>query len=84
MNNLDNDITRKRTRKELFAKGSLIAIIISIPSLSAFFTAWVLLENLIEAAISGLAVHFIVMGFVLKIAKKNPGYKILGSLPSLE
>jgi len=28
-------------------------------------------KNVIEAAIAGLVVHFIVMGFVLEIAKKS-------------
>ena len=68
---MDNDDLPKRTsRKELFAKGSMIAIIISIPSLVGFFASWAILGNLIEAAIVGLVVHFIAMGFVLKIAKK--------------
>ena len=68
-------IPKKRSRKELFAKGSLIAVIISIPSLATFFLAWFLLQNLIEAAIIGLVVHFIAMGFVLKISKKILGAK---------
>ena len=52
VNNLDSSgIPKKRSRKELFAKGSLIAVIISIPSLATFFLAWFLLQNLIEAAI---------------------------------
>ena len=61
---------QKRSRKELFAKGSLIAVIISLPSLVAFFITWIILDSVIEAAIAGLVVHFIVMGFVVKIAKK--------------
>ena len=76
VNNLDSSgIPKKRSRKELFTKGSLIAVIISIPSLATFFLAWFLLQNLIEAAIVGLVVHFIAMGFVLKIAKKILGAK---------
>jgi len=73
---LDKDDLLKRTsRKELFAKGSIIALIISIPSLAGFFVSWTVLDNLIEAAIIGLVVHFIAMGFALKITKKILGKK---------
>jgi hypothetical protein len=68
---LDKDDLPKRTsKKELFAKGSILALIISIPSLGGFFLSWAILDNLIEAAVVGLVIHFIVMGFALKIAKK--------------
>jgi len=73
---LDKDDLPKRTsKKELFAKGSIIALIISIPSLAGFFVSWTLLGNLIEAAVVGLVVHFIAMGFAIKIAKKILGKK---------
>ena len=70
VNKLDKDnVSKKNTRSELFAKGSIMAVIISIPSLAGFFIAWKILDNLIEAAVVGLVVHFIAMGFALKIAK---------------
>jgi hypothetical protein len=69
------DLPKRTSRKELFAKGSIIALIISIPSLVGFFASWAILGNLIEAAIVGLVVHFIAMGFALKIAKKIMGKK---------
>ena len=70
VNKLDKDgISKKNTRRELFAKGSIMAVIISIPSLAGFFIAWKILDNLIEAAVVGLVVHFVAMGFALKIAK---------------
>ena len=67
---LDKDLPKRTSRTELFAKGSILALIISIPSLAGFFVSWKILDNLIDAAIIGLVVHFIVMGFALKIAKK--------------
>lgn len=74
---MDKDhIPAKTSRKELFARGSLLAVIISIPSLGGFFISWSVLGNLIEAAIVGLVVHFIAMGFALKIAKKIINKKI--------
>ena len=70
VNKLDKDsVSKKNRRSELFAKGSIMAVIISIPSLAGFFIAWKILDNLIEAAVVGLVVHFIAMGFALKIAK---------------
>jgi ABC-type uncharacterized transport system permease subunit len=73
---LDKDhIPTRTSRTQLFAKGSILAVIISVPSLVGFFVSWAILGNLIEAAIIGLVVHFIAMGFALKIAKKIPGKK---------
>lgn len=68
---MDKDhIPTRTSRTQLFAKGSILAVIISVPSLVGFFVSWAILGNLIEAAIIGLVVHFIAMGFALKIAKK--------------
>ncbi|MGH9998662.1 MAG: hypothetical protein ACRD90_02220 [Nitrosopumilaceae archaeon] len=70
-----DDLPKSTSRKELFAKGSIIAVIISIPSLTGFFVSWAVLDNLIEAAVIGLVIHFIAMGFALKITKKILGKK---------
>jgi len=51
-------------------KGTIIAIIIAIPSLVSFMIAWALLDNLLIAALIGVVIHFIAMGFALKISKK--------------
>lgn len=56
--------------KEILLKGTIIAIIISIPSLVSFMVAWVLLDNLLIAALIGIVIHFIAMGFSLKLSKK--------------
>jgi hypothetical protein len=60
----------KLTLKEIILKGSVIAILVVIPSISAFFLSWFLLDDLLQAAIIGGIVHFIAMGFSLKISKK--------------
>lgn len=60
----------KMTIKEIILKGSVIAILVVIPSLVAFFVSWVILDDLLPAAIIGGVVHFISMGFSLKISKK--------------
>ncbi|MDX1441064.1 MAG: hypothetical protein R3237_01225 [Nitrosopumilaceae archaeon] len=59
----------KLTLKEIILKGSFIAILVVIPSLSVFFASWFVLDDLLQAAIIGGVVHFIAMGFSLKISK---------------
>lgn len=59
-----------RPTKEVFLKGSLMGLIITIPSLSAFFVAWSVVGDKYVALVVGIVVHFIGMGFSLKIAKK--------------
>jgi hypothetical protein len=60
----------KLTSKEIILKGTAIALFVIIPSLSAFFLSWKILDDLLQAAIMGGIVHFIAMGFSLKISKK--------------
>ncbi|NOQ44554.1 MAG: hypothetical protein GQ471_02685 [Nitrosopumilus sp.] len=60
----------KLTSKEIILKGTAIALFVIIPSLSAFFLSWKILDDLLQAAIIGGIVHFIAMGFSLKISKK--------------
>ena len=55
---------------EIIVKGTIMATILTVPSLVAFLITWTVLDNLINAAIVGGIVHFIAMGFSLKISKK--------------
>ena len=66
----DENNPGKLTIKEIILKGTFIALIVAVPSLSVFFLFWVILDNLLYAAIIGGVVHFIAMGFSLKISKK--------------
>ena len=66
----DGNKPDKLTTKEIILKGTLIAIFVIVPSLSVFFLAWKILDDLLQAAIIGGIVHFIAMGFSLKISKK--------------
>lgn len=58
------------TKKDIILKGTIIAIIVTIPSLVAFFLGWYIFDDLMLAAIIGAVTHFIGMGFSLKITKK--------------
>ena len=55
---------------EIMFKGTIMATILTVPSIIAFLITWTILDNLINAAIVGGVVHFIAMGFSLKISKK--------------
>ena len=60
----------KLSIKEIILRGTLIAGIVSIPSLIVFILVWIILDDLMTGAIVGVVVHFIAMGFSLKISKK--------------
>jgi len=62
--------TGKLTMKDIVLKGSIIAVIVTIPSIASFVVAWIILDNLMQAAIIGAVIHFIAMGFSFKISKK--------------
>ena len=66
----DEKKTDKLTKTEIILKGTIIALFVIIPSLSVFFLAWIILEDLLQAIIIGGIVHFIAMGFSLKISKQ--------------
>ena len=65
-----SDDKTKLSLKEIILRGTVIAGIVSIPSLIVFVLVWVILDDLMTGVISGLVVHFIAMGFSLKISKK--------------
>jgi hypothetical protein len=67
---LSDDKQSKLSLLDIVLRGTVIATIITIPSIIAFIITWIILDNLIYAAILGAIIHFIAMGFSLKIAKK--------------
>ena len=67
---VDKNKIHARPTKEIFLKGSIIGAIITIPSLVAFFLTWHFFGDKIMALIAGAVVHFIGMGFSLKISKR--------------
>jgi len=58
------------TARDLVIRGTVMASIITVPSLAAFLVSWTVLDDLIQAAIVGAVVHFAAMGFSLKISRK--------------
>jgi ABC-type Mn2+/Zn2+ transport system permease subunit len=66
---LSDDEPSKLSISKIALRGTIIAAIITIPSIIAFILTWTILDNLIYAIILGAVVHFIAMGFSLKISK---------------
>ena len=62
---------KKITTKDIIAKGSLIAIIISVPTLIVFFAMWTLTDDLIIGAVAGLITNFAALGISFKIVNKK-------------
>lgn len=58
------------TTKEVVKKGSIIGAIVTVPSLAVFFAVWVVLDDMIIGAVSGVITHFAAMGFSLKISRR--------------
>ena len=66
-----SDPTKSRIKiSEIILKGTIMATIVTIPSIIAFLIIWIILDNLITAVIVGGIIHFIAMGFSIKISKK--------------
>jgi len=67
---LSDNKQSKLSIREIALRGTVIAVIITVPSVLTFLIFWTVLDNLIYAAILGAVIHFIAMGFSLKISKK--------------
>ncbi len=61
---------KQLSTSELFAKSSIMAAIIAIPSLGGFAIGWYVLDDLISAIVIGVVIHFVVLIFAFRISKK--------------
>jgi hypothetical protein len=68
---LAENSTKKVTTMDLITKGSLIALIITIPTLIVFFGVWTMTDDLIYGAVGGLITNFITLGISFKIVNKK-------------
>lgn len=66
----DNTKQRGLSTREIIKKGSIIGAIVTGPSLVVFYLVWLVLDDIMIGAIAGVIVHFIAMGFSLKISKR--------------
>lgn len=60
----------KLTKQEIMLKGTIISMIITIPSLVTFAIVWIFFNDMILGVILGALIHFIAMIFSLKISRK--------------
>ena len=67
---MSDEGSSKLTKRQIALRGTVIAFIVTVPSLVIFGVVWVLIDDLIVAAVAGAIVHFVAMGFSLKISKK--------------
>ena len=67
---VSNDNQSKLSIRQIALRGTMMAIIITIPSIFAFILIWIIFDNLLYGVVSGAIIHFIAMGFSLKISKK--------------
>jgi hypothetical protein len=66
-----SDPTKSKLKiSEIILKGTIMATIVTVPSIIVFLIIWIILDNLITAIIVGGIIHFIAMGFSIKISKK--------------
>jgi cobalamin biosynthesis protein CobD/CbiB len=67
----DEEKSKKLTKREILLKGTIICIILIVPSLVTFLIVWQIFDDLTYAMILGAMVHFIAMIFSWKISKKH-------------
>lgn len=60
----------KLSLRDILVRGSVLAAVITVPSLIVFLGLWMVTGDLLMPAIAGAVVHFVAMGFSLKFSKK--------------
>ena len=64
----DEEKSKKLTKREILQKGTIICIILIVPSLVTFLIVWQVFDDLTYAMILGAMIHFIAMIFSKKYA----------------
>ncbi len=60
----------KVSRFGIYAKGTIVALVMGIPAVASFIVTWRITSNTLTAVIVSIVVYFIAMGFAFKIAKR--------------
>lgn len=61
---------KKISKKNIYAVGTILALIISIPAIVTFLVVWKTGNSMFTALIVSIIIYFISMGFSVKISKK--------------
>ena len=56
--------------RDIVVRGSMLAAVIAIPSIAAFLVSWHILDDYVVAAVIGGVVHFVAMGFSLRLSRR--------------
>ncbi|GBC72790.1 hypothetical protein HRbin04_00183 [archaeon HR04] len=60
----------KISRFGIYAKGTIVALVMGIPAVASFVLTWRVTSNTLTAVIVSIVVYLIAMGFAFKIAKR--------------
>lgn len=60
----------KISRFGIYAKGTIVALVMGIPAVASFVVTWRVTSNTLTAIIVSIVVYLIAMGFAFKIAKR--------------
>ena len=69
------DISKKNPNSEpislskILGKSTILALILTVPSLTVFLILYYSFDNLLVAAVVGFGIHFVTLAFVGKISK---------------
>ena len=58
------------TSRDVAVKGSIIGVIIAVPTVVVFMVLWALTGDLLIPAVVGAVVHFAALVFAFRLAKK--------------
>lgn len=58
------------TSRDVAVKGSIIGVIIAVPTVVVFLVLWSLTGDLMIPAAAGAGVHFVALVFAFRLAKK--------------
>ncbi|ABK77419.1 hypothetical protein CENSYa_0786 [Cenarchaeum symbiosum A] len=56
--------------RDMYIRGTVIAGIVTAPSLAVFGASWIILDDLVQAAIIGGVAHFVSMIFAFKVSRR--------------
>ncbi len=66
----------EQNTKTILVRSTILALILAGPSLGVFMIVHYIFDNILTAGLAGGIVHFIALGFSMKIYKKLTGIKI--------
>ncbi|MEM2920177.1 MAG: hypothetical protein QXW14_06085 [Candidatus Nitrosocaldus sp.] len=60
----------KVSRFGIYAKGTIVALVMGIPAVASFLITWRITNSILTAVVVSLVMYLIAVGFAFKVAKK--------------